>query len=217
MDRTRGRPLPSGRLDPMPVLLFGVALVLSGVLILAWRGNLLTGFLVLLTAFLYVLVYTPLKRLTWFNTSIGAIPGAIPPMSGWTGAAGEIGPGAWILFLILFLWQHPHFYAIAWMYREDYRKAGYRMLSVVDPSGHRLCHHVLFYSVLLILISVVPSLIGMTGILYLVGASIAGAAVLTAGFLMANSRSRPDARRLLRMSVIYLPVLLALIVTDGIL
>ena len=217
MNRTKGRSLPSGRMDPMNALFFGVALVLSGVLLLAWRVNLLTGFLVLLTAFLYVLVYTPLKRLTWWNTSIGAIPGAIPPLSGWTASAGEIELGAWVLFLILFVWQHPHFYSIAWMYREDYEQAGYKMLPVVDPSGHRMCNHVLAYSGALILISVVPSAIGMTGIFYLAGASIISAGVLTAGLILANTRTKMNARLLLRSTIVYLPVLLGLIVVDGVL
>src|SRR5579863_7044958 len=137
MARTRRRALPAGLIEPSRALSFGVALVLVGVLLLAVAVNLLSGFLVLLAAFLYVLVYTPLKRITWWNTTFGAIPGAIPPMAGWAAATGHIGPGAWVLFAILFAWQHPHFFAIAWMFRDDYRAAGFKMLPAVEPDGQR--------------------------------------------------------------------------------
>ncbi|MEM7396612.1 MAG: protoheme IX farnesyltransferase, partial [Verrucomicrobiota bacterium] len=147
---------------------------------------------------------------------IGAIPGAIPPMSGWTAASGELELGAWVLFVIMFAWQHPHFYAIAWMYKKDYAEAGYKMLPMVDPSGNRMCAQILLYSVLLILISIVPSGIGETGVLYLAGASVLGAGMLTVGLSMANTKTYRDARMLLRASVIYLPLLLVLIVVDGI-
>src|SRR6266404_6560672 len=128
MVRTRSRVLPTGLIEPHTALAAGVRLVLFGVLFLACAVNLLTGFLVLLAAFLYVLVYTPLKRLTWLNTSFGAIPGALPPLCGWAAATGRLDAGAWVLFLILFAWQHPHFYAIAWMFKDDYRDAGFKML-----------------------------------------------------------------------------------------
>jgi heme o synthase len=126
MNRTRGRALPAGLIEPARALPGGVGLVLFGVLLLVWAVNLLTGFLVLLAAFLYVLVYTPMKKITWLNTTFGAIPGALPPMAGWAAATGRIDPGAWVLFAILFVWQHPHFFAIAWMYRDDYKAAGGR-------------------------------------------------------------------------------------------
>jgi protoheme IX farnesyltransferase len=153
MQRTRQRVLPSGRMEPGLALTYGVTLVLGGVSLLVWSVNLLAGFLVLLTAFLYVLVYTPLKRITWLNTPIGAIPGALPPMVGWAAATGELSAGAWILFGILYTWQHPHFYAIAWMFREDYRAAGFQMLSVVDPSGRRLFRQAIIFSVALLAVS----------------------------------------------------------------
>lgn len=216
MERTRRRAIPSGRLDPANALAYGVLMALAGVGLLVWQLNLLTGFIVLLTAFLYVLVYTPLKRLTWWNTSVGAIPGALPPVSGWTAASGEIEIGALVLFGILFTWQHPHFYAIAWMYRDDYREAGYRMLSVTDPSGQRLFILTILFSVLLMIISMGPALLGMTGALYLTGALIAGAFVLSEGLHMAQSASIQSARRLLRASIYYLPVLLLLISVDAV-
>src|SRR6267378_6942620 len=150
MVRTRGRALPAGLIEPHRVLTLGVGLVLCGVLLLAWRVNLLTGFMVLLAGFLYVLVYTPLKRITWLNTSFGAIPGAIPPMAGWAAATGQLDPGAWALFAILFAWQHPHFFAIAWMFRDDYRAAGFKMLPVIEPTGLRTVRLAVAFSLVLL-------------------------------------------------------------------
>ena len=214
MQRTRDRALPSGALDPLHALTYGILMVMGGLVVLVANLNLLSGFLVLLTAFLYVLVYTPLKRVTWWNTSIGAIPGALPPVSGWAAATGSLDVGAWALFAILFIWQHPHFYAIAWMYREDYRDAGFRMLSVVDPSGNRLFRHVVFFSLALVVAGAVPTLIGMTGWLYFAGSLALGLMMLEVGRQGYFSHSLADARKLLRASVYYLPGLLALIVID---
>ncbi len=214
MDRTRSRVLPAGVLEPAHALAFGILLVLGGVVLLVTQLNLLTGFIVLLTAFLYVLVYTPLKRVSWINTPIGAIPGALPPVSGWAAASGEIDAGAWVLFLILFAWQHPHFYAIAWMYREDYARAGFKMLSVVDPTGRRMFRQAVWFCVLLLVASMLPTVLGITGPLYTVGAVILGVLFLLSGIQAARSRTQISARKLLRASVIYLPLLLALIVGD---
>src|SRR6516164_5664379 len=169
MARTRKRALPAGLIEPHRALSFGVGLVLFGVLLLAVEVNLLTGFLVLLAAFLYVLVYTPLKRVPWWNTTFGAIPGAIPPMAGWAAATGHVGAGAWALFAILFAWQHPHFFAIAWMFRDDYRAAGFKMLPVVEPSGLNTVRLTLGFSVLLIGVSLIPTLIGTAGWVYFAG------------------------------------------------
>src|SRR5215471_12890514 len=166
MARTCKRALPAGLIEPHRALTFGVGLVLAGVLLLAITVNLLAAFLVLLAAFLYVLVYTPLKRITWLNTMFGAIPGAIPPMAGWAGANGHIGPGAWALFAILFAWQQPHFFAIAWMFRDDYRVAGFKMLPVVEPSGRRTVRLTIGFALLLLGVSLIPALIGMAGWLY---------------------------------------------------
>jgi protoheme IX farnesyltransferase len=199
---------------PAHALAGGVSLVLIGVLALVWAVNLLTGFLVLLAAFLYVLVYTPLKRLSWFNTTVGAIPGAIPPLCGWAAATGHLTGGAWVLFAILFLWQHPHFYSIAWMFKDDYRNAGLKMLPVVDPSGASTFRQTLLFSVLLIGVSLLPTALGMTGRVYLGGAVTLGLALLAVGILFYKSHTFGDARRLLKASVIYLPLLVALMIFD---
>jgi protoheme IX farnesyltransferase len=214
MERTRARALPSGRIEPAGALAVGVLLVLGGVVFLATQIGLLCGFLVLLTAFLYVVVYTPLKKVSWINTPIGAIPGAMPPLNGWAAAAGVIEPGAWILFLILFAWQHPHFYAIAWMYKDDYAKAGLKMLPVIEPAGDRMFRQVVWFCIALLSLSLVPTAMGLTGTLYLLGALAIGFMFLWYGMVVARTRTIADARKLLRASIIYLPALLALIVLD---
>src|SRR5215469_8627634 len=214
MVRTRGRALPAGLVEPFRALAFGVSLVLSGVLLLVWAANLLTGFLVLLAAFLYVLVYTPLKRITWWNTTFGAIPGAIPPMAGWAAATGHIGPGAWALFAILFAWQHPHFFAIAWMFRNDYRAAGFKMLPVVEPSGQRTVRLAVGFSLVLIGVSLIPTLIGMAGWVYFSGTLSIGLLMLIVALGFARDRSVGSARQLLKASVLYLPLLLLFIFLD---
>lgn len=212
MARTRERALPAGRVAPAHALAYGVVLVLVGVLALVWAVNLLTGFLVLLAAFLYVLVYTPMKRVSWFNTTVGAIPGAIPPLCGWAAAADSLDAGAWVLFAILFVWQHPHFYAIAWMFKDDYRNAGLKMLSVVNPTG--TFRQTLIYSVILIGISVLPMVTGMAGHVYAIGAVILGAGMLLVAIHFARTKTFLDARRLLKASVIYLPLLVGLMILD---
>jgi protoheme IX farnesyltransferase len=215
MVRTRKRALPAGLIEPLRALAFGVGLVLSGVLLLVWAANLLAAFLVLLAAFLYVLVYTPLKRITWWNTTFGAIPGAIPPMAGWAAASGHIGPGAWALFAILFAWQHPHFFAIAWMFRDDYRAGGFKMLPVIEPSGQRTVRLSVGFSLVLIAVSVVPTLIGMAGWLYFSGTLLIGLLMLIVALSFARDRSVGNARRLLKASVLYLPLLLLFIFLDA--
>ena len=215
MNRTRDRPLPTGQISPLAAMAYGTSLVLAGVFILFGGVNLLAAFLTLLIAFLYVLVYTPLKRMSWFNTPVGAIPGAIPPMVGWAAATGEVGLGAWILFLILFIWQHPHFYAIAWLHREDYARGGFKMLSVVNPCGTRIAHQVLVFSFLLIPASLWLTRAEITGPLYFRGALVLGTIFLTFGIFMAGSKSVQSARNLLRVSLVYLPLLLLLILVDS--
>ena len=214
MHRTRNRPLPTGIVKPSTAMSYGLSLVLGGVAILLFAANLLTAFLALLSAFLYVVVYTPMKRLTWLNTSFGAIPGALPPMGGWTAATGELDLGAWALFLILFAWQHPHFYAIAWIFREDYQRGGFKMLPVVEPEGKRTCRHIIAFSVLLIGASTLPAILGLTGKVYLYGAMLMGLGLLGAGISLTLTRSELDARRLLRASVVYLPLLFLLCAVD---
>ncbi len=214
MHRTRNRPIPAGKVTPEEALSFGLQLVLMGVVLLAWQVNLLTAFLSLLTVFLYVLVYTPLKRVTWWNTAIGAIPGALPPVGGWTAATGELDFGAWAVFLILFVWQHPHFYAIAWMFREDYERGGFKMLPVVHPDGRSTFNQVIGFSIILIPISLLPVLTGMAGPLYGWGMTVLGLAMLAVGIKFARTRSVQDARLLLKASVIYLPLFFILILGD---
>jgi protoheme IX farnesyltransferase len=215
MVRTRGRALPAGLIEPFRALMFGVSLVLLGVLLLVWSSNLLAGFLVLLAAFLYVLVYTPLKRITWLNTTFGAIPGAIPPMAGWAAATGHVGPGAWALFAILFAWQHPHFFAIAWMYRDDYRAAGFKMLPAIEPSGLNTVRLTVGFSLVLLGVSLLPTLLGMTGLLYLSAMLLLGLLMLIVALSFARDRSVDNARRLLRSSILYLPLLLLFIMVDA--
>ncbi len=214
MERTRNRQLPTGEVRSENALALGVALTLGGCAWLVFTVNLLCAFLVLATAFLYVLVYTPLKTRTWWNTSIGAIPGAMPTLCGWAAVSGQLDFGGWVLFAILFAWQHPHFYAIAWMYRDDYEKAGYRMLSVVDPSGTRLVIQVILFTLLLLALSVLPTLSNMTGMLYLVGAILLGAHIAWYAARFVVGKTRKQARALLLSSILYLPALLVVILAD---
>ncbi len=215
MERTRGRPLPSGQLSPAAALYFGVALVLGGCFVLLWQVNLLAAFLTLQSAFLYVLVYTPMKRLTWWNTSIGAIPGAMPPLIGWAAATGSLGLGGWILFAVLYVWQHPHFFAIAWMYREDYARGGLKMLPVVQPDGRNMFAQVVLYSVVLIPVSLMPWLAALAGWTYFVGAMLLGLLMLGTGIAFAVQRDHAAARRELRASLLYLPGLLVAVIIDA--
>ncbi len=214
MARTKNRPIPSGLISPANALGFGLLLVLLGTLLLAVKVNLLTAFLSLLTAFLYVLVYTPLKRISWLNTFIGAIPGAIPPMGGWAAAVNNLDLGAWVLFAILFVWQHPHFFAIAWMCKDDYAKGGFKMLPVVQPDGKSTFFLIKFFSILLIPVSILPSLIGLSGKVYFWGALMASSLLVAIGMSLAISRSSVTAKRMLAATVYYLPVLLLLIILD---
>jgi protoheme IX farnesyltransferase len=215
MVRTRGRALPAGLIEPLRALMFGVSLVLVGVLLLTWAANLLAGFLVLLAAFLYVLVYTPLKRITWLNTTFGAIPGAIPPMAGWAAATGSVGAGAWALFAILFAWQHPHFFAIAWIFRDDYRAAGFKMLPAIEQSGVRTVRLTILSSLILLAVSLAPTLIGMAGWVYFFGTLLLGLLMLVAALSFARNRNIGAARGLLKASIVYLPLLLVAIILDA--
>ncbi len=215
MTRTRTRALAAGRLDPSVALSLGILLVIAGVALLATTINLLSAFLVLLTAFIYVLIYTPLKRVTWLNTSIGAITGALPIMVGWTAVRNDVAPGSWVLFGILYLWQHPHVFAVTWMYRDDYSKAGYKMLSVVDPTGRRAFRQAILFSLALLPVSIALTVLGLTGLIYLIGAILLGAALLTTSLTLSQQRTYEAARRVLFTSLIYLPLLLLLIVLDA--
>jgi len=214
MIRTKNRPIPSGTISSSHALNFGISLTLLGIFILYVQVNILTAFLSLLTSFLYIMVYTPMKRASWLNTTVGAIPGAIPPLGGWAAATGGLSFEAGILFLILFLWQHPHFYAIAWMLRDDYKRGGFKMLPVVEPDGKRMFDHVRWFSFALIPVSLIPSIVGMSGLIYFTGVLIAGIALFMISQSFAQSRSLKDAKKLLRATVVYLPVLLFLIIID---
>ena len=216
MNRTKNRPLPTGVITPHDALGFGIVLILSGVALLCWKVNLLTAFLSLLTCFLYVLVYTPMKKLSWLNTTIGAIPGAIPPLGGWAAATNSLDLGGWALFLILFAWQHPHFYAIAWMLKEDYKKAGYKMLPVVYPDGKMTLAQIMAFTFALIGFSILPSMIGLSGKIYFWGALLIGMIPLYTGWAFSRAQSNANARNVLLASVLYLPLLLGVIIIDTI-
>lgn len=214
MERTRNRPIPAGLVRPAETLMFGIILVLVGSAVLVWKVNVLTGFLSLLTAFLYILVYTPMKRLTWLNTSIGSIPGAIPPLGGWAAATGSLDIGGWILFGILYLWQHPHFFAIAWMCREDYKQAGFKMLPVVEPDGASTMRQIYWHLLLLIPISVLPYVYGMMGSVYAVGVLVLALGFIASAVPLARTLNDKGALLLLKASVYYLPALLLLMLVD---
>jgi protoheme IX farnesyltransferase len=214
MNRTKNRPIPTGLISPTNALIFGISLILIGLIILCLKVNLLTAFLSLLTAFLYIVVYTPMKKLSWLNTTIGAIPGALPTVGGWAAARGELGIEAWILFFILFAWQHPHFYAIAWMYREDYKKGGYKMLSVVYPDSWFTVAQIMAFTFAMIGFSILPSMIGMSGKIYFWGALVLGVGFLWYAFKFQRTPSIPNARKILLASVAYLPLLLLFIIVD---
>jgi protoheme IX farnesyltransferase len=214
MRRTQMRPLPSGRLQPAQVLWFGIGLAVLGSVELGFGANWLTAGLTLATLAMYLFAYTPLKQKTWWSTTIGAFPGAMPPLIGFAGAAGKLTPEALVLGAILFLWQFPHFYAIAWMYREDYSRAGIRMLPVVEPDGTSTARQIVLYSIALIPISLLPKWMGMTGSIYLIGALVLGLCFLYSGVRVSFDRSKLRARKVLLTSVVYLPVLYLLMVLD---
>ncbi len=214
MRRTADRPLPSGRLLPKEALVFGIGLTVIAQLYLAVLVNPLSALLGLTVISGYLFGYTPLKTKTTLSTMVGAFPGAVPPLIGWAAARGEIGIEAWVLFAILFLWQFPHFLAIAWMYREDYGRANILMLPVVEPDGRVTAQQIVVYTVLLIPVSLLPAFLGMSGRIYLVGAIILGLLFLYSSIRAALSKSRQEARRLLLASVIYLPLLFILMVVN---
>ena len=215
MERTQNRPIPAGVLLPSHALTFGIFLVLSGITILYTQVNLLTAFLCLLAAFLYIVVYTPMKRVSWVNTTLGAIPGAIPPLAGWAAAKGALTFEAFILFLILFIWQHPHFYAIGWMFKEDYQRAGFKMLPCFDVDGQRTVSHIQGFTSALIFASVVPTIAGMSGYFYFIAVLSTSIPLLLFTNSFVHSRSNTDARNLLKATVLYIPALLILIVLDS--
>ena len=214
MSRTKNRPLVVGSVSPMAVIIYGVLMVVLGSLLLVMKVNMLTGFLSLLTAFLYIAIYTPLKRITWLNTSIGSIPGAMPIIGGWTAATGEISTMAWILFGLMYLWQHPHFYAIAWMCKDDYAAADFKMLPVIEPNGNRTMRQIFWHLLLIIPVALLPVIEGALGTIYLIGVTIISCVFFMSAIPLAKDRSHKSALLLLKASVIYLPALLIIIMID---
>jgi protoheme IX farnesyltransferase len=214
MLRTASRPLPMGRIDPDLALLFGVVVAVAGLAVLALGTNLLTALLGAAALAGYVFVYTPLKRISSFATVIGAIPGAIPPMMGWAAVRNDLDLAAWVLFGILFFWQLPHFLAIAWLCREDYARGGFPMLPVLDPEGSRTGPQAILYGAALIPVSLLPSLLGLMGTVYFVGALAFGLVYLGFSFGFAALRSNPGARRLMLASLLYFPALLLIMLLD---
>jgi protoheme IX farnesyltransferase len=214
MRRTAMRPLPSGRLLPLEACALGLGLTAGAEIYLALLVNPLTALLGLTVIAGYLFVYTPLKTRTSLSTVFGAFPGAMPPLMGWAAARGAIGMEAWVLFAILFLWQFPHFLAIAWMYREDYGRAGIVMLPVVEPEGRITSQQIVIYTLLLLPVSLLPTALGISGAVYFYGAAVLGVLFLYSSIRAAISKSRQQARRLLLASVLYLPLLFALMVLN---
>ncbi len=222
MRRTAGRPLPSGRMSVTHAATVGLILTLGGSAYLAIYANLLTGLLVFLTSVVYLAAYTPLKKVSPICTFVGAFPGAMPVVLGWTAARGKLEVEALILFAIMFVWQFPHFLSIAWLYREDYAQGDIRMLPVVDSDGKSTVWRILAYSAVLIPVSTMPVALGMAGRVYLVGAILMGAALFRVSMGMAYPQlpataaaSKPSARRLLRATIFYLPALFALMMVNS--
>ncbi len=214
MKRTRDRPLPAGRLQPGLALTFAVSISVAGVLVLALLVNPLTALLGVVALVVYIFAYTPLKQRTSLCTIVGAIPGAIPPMMGWTAVSGRVDVVAWVLFAIVFLWQLPHFLAIAWLYRADYAKAGLPMLPVVDPEGIRTGHQIILYSLALLPVSLLTTILDVTGAIYFFGALTLGVGLIALGVGVAVARTGLYAKRLFFASIVYLPALLILMVID---
>jgi len=214
MRRTQDRPLPSGRMQLETAMIFGGACSMLGLIYLALAVNLLTSTLGAVTLLSYLFAYTPLKRMTWLNTAVGAVPGALPPLMGWAAVRGELGSESWPLFAILFFWQIPHFLAIAWMYRDEYAQAGFVMLPSVDPDGTRTAAHAVSHTLGLMCVSLLPFLFRLTGPIYVVGALILGLAFAGAAFQFSRDLNTRRARQMFFVSIIYLPLLLVLMVID---
>jgi protoheme IX farnesyltransferase len=214
MPRTKKRPLPSHRLDPVRAMWFGIALSVLGFLELWFGANPLTALLGAFTLATYLFVYTPMKQRTPHSTTVGAVPGAMPPVIGFAAANGSLTWEAGALFAILFLWQFPHFYSIAWLYRDDYSKAGIKMLPVIDETGQRTARQIAIYALLLVPVSLLPTYLGMSGNLYMLGATLLSLTYLYYGYRTLFERTTYAARRVLMTSIVYLPLLYCLMVAD---
>jgi protoheme IX farnesyltransferase len=214
MRRTAARPLPTGTLKPSEVLIFGAVTIVFGTAWLALTVNALAAFIAFATSASYLALYTPLKTRTTLATAVGAIPGALPPLIGWAAARGSLSEGGWILFAILFVWQFPHFMAIAWMYREDYARAGIQMLPVVDRKGDATFNVIVSFSAILVPVSLLPSVMGMAGIRYFFGALVLGMILLQVSLWANRARTNVRAKWLMHATVIHIPLLLAWMIFD---
>ena len=214
MRRTQDRPLPSGRLQPQTVQLIGCVTSIAGLLYLAFAVNVTTSLIGACTLFTYLFVYTPLKRVTWWNTAVGAVPGGLPPLMGWTAARGELSTEGFALFGILALWQLPHFMAIAWIYRDEYARAGFKMLPVVDPEGRRTGRQAVLHTLGLLPVSLCPFWFQLAGPIYLGGALVLGLIFVWFALQFARHLTVSRAKQLFYVSILYLPLLLAVMVLD---
>jgi protoheme IX farnesyltransferase len=217
MRRTAGRPLPAGLMSAREALGFATVLVVAGVAVLSWQSNLLTAGLVAATVLTYLFAYTPFKRVHWTATLVGAIPGALPILAGWTGAGGALDARGLALFSILFFWQMPHFFALAWMYREDYRRGGFHMLTEHDRSGARTARQIVVWALALVAVSTLPTVSGLAGLPYAVAALVLGLAFMAPAIALLRRPSDAGALRVFLGSVIYLPLLLAVMVVEKLL
>ena len=216
MQRTKTRPIPAGRMLPRDALIVGTLLAIAGVSYLTISSNWLSAALASLTIAIYIFGYTPLKRISTANTLVGAIPGALPPMIGWAAASGRLDPGAWSLFAILFFWQLPHFFAIAWMYREDYARAGFQMVSRGDETGTRSASQSVFFCIVLLLVGGIPAFLGVVSSMYLPAELILNGLFIFAAMRFLRTQAAADARKLFLTSIVYLPLLLiALVLTKS--
>lgn len=214
MDRTAGRPLPTGKVSPAEALAFGLLQCIVAELYLYFLVNPLTAFLGVSVIVGYVLMYTPLKPITTASTAIGAFPGAMPPLMGWTAATNEVSLGAWILFVFLFLWQFPHFFAIAWLYKDQYSNAGIKMLPVVDPDGRLTARQIVMFTMMMVAVSVAPFFFGLTGWVFPIITSVLGGWFMWQSIVTAKAKTPEMARKLLMVSVIYLPLVFLAMVLD---
>jgi len=214
MRRTASRPLPSGQLQHLEVLVFGVGAIFTGAVWLALGANALAALIALATSILYLAAYTPLKKRTPLATAVGAFPGALPPLIGWAAATGSISLGAWVLFAILFFWQFPHFMSIAWMYREDYSRAGIKMLPTIDPAGDATFAQIIWTAAVLVPVTLLPALAGMAGIRYFFGALVLGMILLQIALWANRTRTNLRAKWLMHATIIHIPLLLGWMIAD---
>ncbi|MEM8485468.1 MAG: heme o synthase [Bacteroidota bacterium] len=214
MKRTENRPLPAGRIKPVNALALACISSLAGLTLLLVFTNPLTSLLAALTIVLYIFLYTPLKQHTKYNTFVGTIPGALPALGGWTAATGSVAAGGWVIFAILVIWQLPHFLALAWMYRKDYGRAGFKMLPVVEPLGRSTANQMLVSAVFLLIASILPTFMGLTGVIYFAGVLLVSLWLLGTCVVFYRTMTNVAARRVLKASIVHIPVLVLLLIID---